>query len=281
MRWQLKKSLSTPKDYILGVSAKAEYQLGILNDLYLQRFLSAAVSLLPKSISKVLELGCGSGHLLSALLPYLENTHIYATDVSKERLTECKLRLGETGSNTLDFTTLSITDTDFEICHDQDLILVRFVITHMKNAQAILERIVKAMKPGAKLFIEEFCVQNEFIARGETFGYYEWPRAHEFQEKLQHSHFDVGMDLLAALKKNSRFSIDLAQINQPILDSEYRKSIIRLGMQDCSQELLSHHFGKEKLAQIFTSLEMFERDAFSFGLAPRSVCIFGTIRDEK
>ena len=92
-----------------------------------------------------------------------------------------------------------------------------------------------------------------------------------FQIEAEQSSFEIGFALLSELKRRS-YSIHHCKIEQPLMQSNRSKSIIRLGFEDAKAFVLQH-MKEEEREGIIHSLREFEEDKHAYGLYTRSLAV--------
>ena len=123
----------------------------------------ATASLPPRP--RVLELGCGTGHLTTRLLTHLPGAQIRATDIAPAMVAACAARCG--GSPRIDFAVMDacrITSVDF-----YDLICANLAAQWFDDLPATLDRLMQRLAPGGLLALS--------LLGADTFR--EWRTAHE------------------------------------------------------------------------------------------------------
>ncbi len=102
----------------------------------------------------VADVGAGSGYFALRIAKRYPKVRVIAIDIEPKMLTHIRKRAQELNLSNL--TTVRATSSDPKVDSKPDLVLVADVLHHVPNQAAWLERMFKAMKPGARLAIIEF-----------------------------------------------------------------------------------------------------------------------------
>ncbi len=76
--------IQTPA-YILGESSNAEVRLELLNEMTAPHFVEA-MKVLPNQKIRILNVGCGSGHLEARIATIFSHSHFVGIDNSPQRI---------------------------------------------------------------------------------------------------------------------------------------------------------------------------------------------------
>jgi len=98
--------------------------------------------------SKILDAGCGNGYFLSRLQQFFPNKEYFGVDISPELVARAASR----------YPTISITVNNiitYAPAGRFDIILMRFLVQHLKNFGAILQAGDRLLRPGGRLIIIE------------------------------------------------------------------------------------------------------------------------------
>ena len=107
-----------------------------------------------KQGSSVIEPGCGSGRLTLLLAERCGlDGEIFALDISPKMIAKAKQRLRN--QNNVKILCALVEDTEF--CSESyDAVVCHQVFPHFENKETVLDKLVKALKPGAYLIISHF-----------------------------------------------------------------------------------------------------------------------------
>lgn len=263
--------------YILGQSSLAEHRLELLNELTSLNFVEA-MKVLPNQKVRVLIIGCGSGHLEERISRVFSDSHFFGIDNSAQRLSEARARVGKLeGSNTYEFIEADLTTLSVEGFEPYDILISRFVLSHLSNGIKYFERFISLVRPGGYVCFEELASDgSEHYCNTKNEGYQTFFNMLDIQIKAQQSSFEIGFVLLSELTKRS-CKLHHCHLWQPILRSERDKSIIRLGFED-ARPLVLKHMDEEKMNKIISSLREFEGDEQAYGLYTRSLAVIAQVK---
>lgn len=257
---------ATAPAYILGNAPTAELRLELLDELTSLPFVEA-MSILPKDRMRITILGCGSGHLEARLARLFLNSHFVGIDLSEARLIEAKARVKTlTSSNTYEYIQADLTTmspTDIPPC---DILISRFVLSHLPDAQTLLNRFLSIVKPGGYICLEEGASDcKEFFCNTQNSGFQTFVKLVNLQIQAQNSVFDIGFRFLSDLPGQLLH----CHVTQPILRSARHKSIIRLGVEEAKAAVLKD----QNVDEMVRSLLEFEQDEKAFALYVRSLAM--------
>jgi len=259
--------------YALGYGQSAEYRLELLNEIYHERMHHEIIKHVPMSSVKIFTIGCGSAHLEAKLNEIASNSNFYGVDISPERISEANRRTANINqtSNSFRFAVKDITKDD--LGKDEfDIIISRFVLSHLPNPVEKLKKVLNNLSPGGTIILEELvATDNDFLCRGKCEGYRMFSESVKVQRSAQGGDHLVAFDLMDYLQKNN-FEIISTFMQQPILRTSKSKSILRLGIEE-SGNLIINHFGKQEYERIKLLLRDFEDDPSSYALYARSMGI--------
>lgn len=268
---------SVPPSYILGQSSHAELRLELLNELTSPHFVEA-MKILPNRKVRILIIGCGSGHLEERLSKVFSDSHFVGIDNSAQRIAEARARVGALeSSNTYEYIEADLTTLPIEEMEPCDILISRFVLSHLSNGLKHFERFLSLVRPGGSVCFEELASDGkEYFCNTKNFGYQTFLNMLDVQIQAQQSSFKIGFDLLSELNKRSCQMLHCL-LWQPVLRSAREKSIIRLGFED-ARALVLRHMDEEKMIEIINSLREFEEAEHAYGLYTRSFQVIAKVK---
>lgn len=252
--------------YILGNAPTAEHRLELLNELTTTPFINA-MAILPKTHMRICILGCGSGHLEARLAALFSNSHFIGIDISQTRLNEANLRVTKlTTSNTYEYILGDITTMSPASIQPCDILISRFVLSHLPDAETHFTRFVSIVKPGGYICTEEGASDGkEYFCNTQNSGYTTFVSLIDMQISHQASKFNIGFSLLS----QTPGKLLHCHIMQPILQTARHKSILRLGLEEAKATVLKD----QNVDELIASLLDFEQDDKAFGLYMRSLAM--------
>lgn len=273
----MSSSVQAPR-YILGQSDYAERRLELLNELSAANAnFDQAVHILPHHNSTVLVLGCGSGHLEVRLSRLFTKSHFIGMDNSTRRIEESIARTAALNdSNTYEYIQADLTTFSIDALKQCDILVSRFVLSHLKDPIQQLERYLPLIRPGGYLWAEELASDgSEYYCNIANDGYNTFVKVVEKQIQVQQCSFEAGGRLLSELI-HSHAKILFTYMSQPILFTASHKSILRLGIEDAKATVVSQ-LSESTMEEMISSLKQFEEDERSFGLYTRSLALVAQI----
>lgn len=256
--------------YVLGESAHAEFRLELLSELTCPGFIKA-MEMVPKENVRILIIGCGSGHLEAKLSTIFSNSHFVGIDISEKRIEEARARTARlTCTNTYELIHADLTILSFKDPKPFDILISRFVLSHLANPLNQLNRFLPLIKPMGFVCFEEIASDgSEYFCNTKNPGYQSFIKMIKLQIQAQQSSFDTGFQLLSTFTK-SRSKVLHCHLAQAILKNARHKSILRLGLED-AQTSLFKHLDQKAIDSTINSLREFEEDELSFGLYARTL----------
>ncbi len=247
--------------YILGSAPTAEFRLQLLDELTAAPFVEAMKKHLPKHNMRICVLGCGSAHLEARLATIFSSCHFIGIDISKARLREAEERVKKLDTtNTYEFIEADITTMALESFAMCDILISRFVLSHLHDPEKVVDRFITKIRPGGYICIEEGASHGrEYYSNTFDTGYELFVAAVGEQQRVQKSQFDIAFRLFSKPLGNLLHY----HITQPILANARDKSILRLGVEE-GREILP-----DKGERLITALKAFEQDESSYGLYGR------------
>lgn len=258
--------------YILGNSPNAELRLELLDELTCPAFVEA-MGVLPKRKMRILNIGCGSGHLESRLSSVFSDSRFVGIDISAQRIEEARARTGALKcSNTYEFIQDDLTTLEVNQLETCDILISRLVLSHLQNPVDVLKRFLPLVKRGGFVCLEEGAINgSEFYSNTGNAGYYAWVKIVALQVETQKSSFDIGARLLTELTQFPGKVLH-CRLAQAILRNARHKSILRLGIEEAKPTFLKQ-MEEGSLEEIISSLRQFEKDDLAFGLYLRTMAV--------
>lgn len=256
--------------YILGQSPLAEQRLNLLNEITSPNFINYFDNL-PKHQLRILNVGCGSGHLEERLASIFSNSRFIGIDISPERIQEaCNRTKKIHGSNTFEFIQADLTTFNYDSLQPFDMIIFRFVLSHISNPLNHFERILRcAKKNGIVCFQELASDGTEYYCNPPYMGYDNFIKMVAVQRIEQKCAFQTGFLLLKTLI-NTSTNIMYVHLDQSILRNSQHKSILRLGVEEAKTTMFKH-FNENEINETINSLKELEEDSLCFCIYSRSL----------
>lgn len=139
-----------------------------------------------------------------------------------------------------------------------DVVMCRFVLSHLTNAELALDNMIAQCKPGGLIIIEEIAINEAFDASPQSNAYSRWVQLFKEQPKLQQSDFSFAYKIHELLRA-SKFEIIAQCTFKPYLITSEQKSILRLGLEVC-YEKAKQFMDKDFLDRAIEHLKDFEKE---------------------
>ena len=106
-----------------------------------------------ETAARVLDAGCGNGYFVSRLQAFFPGKQYFGIDISRELIAAAASRYPAIGLAAADI-------VEFRSRERFDLIVMRFVVQHLKDFGAILDSANRLLRPGGRLLIIESDLAN-------------------------------------------------------------------------------------------------------------------------
>lgn len=200
---------------------------------------------------EILSLGCGTGTRECIMAQLWPKAHITAYDIS-----DCQVDLAIQQAESL-----GLTNIDFKVKdaneltanNAYDLVCARFFLLHVKNAPAIIEKMVRATKRGGIVVNEELSSSSFFCQ----------PENSYFQKGIQLSRqvgialgvdYDIGVKL-EELMKEQGLSILITKSHQPDRSNMTVKSLLTMSIAEAKPKLIAY-FDEQYLDELLNGMEL-------------------------
>lgn len=256
--------------YLLGNATHAEHRLTLLNELTADGFVAAIKSHIPGHKVRVLNLGCGSGHLEELLAPHFSNSHFVGIDINPRRIEEARARAKEfISTNSYEFIVGDITTFSPDALEPVDILISRAVLSHLANPLEVVDRFLPRVK---QYFCFEEAASNstEYYCNKKNEAYESLPELIEVQKRAQASSFQIGFDLLTTCLERS-YEVVHSHISEPLLLTARHKAIWRLGVEDAPASM------RLSFLKFINSFAEFENDPQAFGTYLRTVAVIAKL----
>ena len=250
--------------YLLGNSGSAEYRLQLLNEITNQRFIQS-LGVLPKNGMRVLIIGCGSGHLEATISTLFQDSSFQGIDISAQRIQESEQRMkGDRSSNSFQYLERDITTISMEELGEFDIIISRFVLSHLSEPETLFTKLHEAVRPGGFICLHEIASNgSEYKSYPVNEGYNFWVELVNQQVKDQNCKFDIGNLLLQKCMQLGD-TIHHSYLETPVLYTARTKSIMRLGIEDAKAHFIKN-IAESRMESGIQKLKEFENDDHAFG----------------
>ncbi len=254
--------MTAQSKYILSTGSKDYQRLMLLSRLYNPGALAFMQKAGLKPGMKVLEIGCGTGHMAVDLAKKVgEHGRVFATDNSEAQLAIAKQTAKDAGAHNIEFAHLDLNHDLPKYQKQFDFIYGRWVIEwNPKAMDKILSELFQTLNPGGVLVYESIDDNDTGM-----FSYSDKTIAKKY-EHLSKEIFKLGADFsfikkaYFLLKKFGADHVDMAP-NQAILKTPEEKSVLRLGalgVEKLVKDKIMSDREFDKMVADFTTFEQSE-----------------------
>lgn len=222
--------MSAHPTYSLSVGQADAKRLHLLNCLYnpyTERFRNAY---LPDLRGKtVLDIGCGTGILSCYWAKEVGPTgKVIGVDISAEQLAVAKDNAQAQQLHNIEWINLDIRELQ-QLNTTVDLVYCRFVLIHLFQQEALLQKLYDRLAPGGYLFCEEAMGYEAFFADPPSPAFNAWRQLLLNQPQLHGTDFALGKRLHSLFSQLPLHAIQ-GEIVQPIVAQEKLKPLFYLGL---------------------------------------------------
>ncbi len=260
------------EEYILKVGEEGATRLGLLNEVhgpYSQDLLRKTNTI---NNMKVLELGCGTGHMAlwmaSQLVPC---GNVTAIDVNTDQIRIAKRVAKLHKVMNVKFKSISIYDLN-KLDEQYDLIYCRYLLLHLVSPEDALSKAIKLLAPGGKIVCEEPTISTSFC-----YPYSEaYAKSRSLLKRLseiKHLDFEVGMKLQKLFASLGCETMDINFV-QLILKNKNERRLLDMLFDECSDLYIRLNLStNDEIKQIKESLQKLAQDTNTLLVFPRTTQI--------
>jgi SAM-dependent methyltransferase len=239
--------------YLLATGSTGEDRLNSVEDIY-GCFSDKAFEVLPnfQKGSKILCIGCGTAMREIKMAQRWPEAHFKLIDKSKEQIEIAKENAKKHNVSNMEFLALEANEISDE--NEFDLVYARLLLMHVTNAQEILGKMERAMKPGGFIVCEEFS-SSSFVCLPENAPFKEaFKLSNTIGAKLKVD-YDIGVklekmisNLGLVIKKSNQFEPDRSDMKT--------KRLLIWSLSEAKPNLIAH-FGEDYLTNLLNGMEEF------------------------
>jgi 2-polyprenyl-3-methyl-5-hydroxy-6-metoxy-1,4-benzoquinol methylase len=215
--------------------------------------------------NKILDIGCGGGDITDEITNENLLAEVDAYDFDELIIEIAKKRLSD--KKNINFKIFDISSGELKT-EEYDLIIARFLLSHLKNPQNAIEKFKTALKIGGKIIVEDVDFDGHFC-------YPESPAFNKYVEYYTKASMIRGMDpfigkkLLLMLHEAGFKNIDMEIVN-PAFNSGKGKLMGILTLKNIAPAILNEQLADiEELTQNIKELEEFTERLDSLLSLPR------------
>ncbi|GAB4093337.1 class I SAM-dependent methyltransferase [Flaviaesturariibacter terrae] len=261
--------------YIIAGGASGKERLALLGRILNEGTLALLQRLQPGPVARFLDLGCGGGSVSIAVAASGYARDVMAVDFDESVLALARKDALDAGLQNVTFaqgdaTAFTSTDT-------YDVGYARFLLSHMSDAAPVLHNLVRAVKPGGLVLVEDVDFSGHYCHPANTAfaRYVEW-----YELAARHNGQDprIGLRLFELLSGSGLSDVDF-DVVQPVFHEGPGKwmalyTLEKIGATLQQQRLIS----EDELQATLAELKAFTEDPRSIISMPRIFRAWGRIR---
>ena len=261
-------------DYIITGGTEGKKRLNVLSDVMHPYTLSLLEAHGFTTGNAFLDVGCGGGNVARMAATIVGNTgKVVATDFDAEIIALNKEEASANGITNLTYTALNAYDIDFE--GEFDIAYSRFLLSHLASPEKALEKMLKGVKPGRKIIVEDVHFSGHFC----------YPQSKAFSEYVtlysalayhRGQNPDIGPELPELFRKAGIQDIDFDVI-QPAYSTGAGKRMAYITLDKISEPLIAQGLAtKLQIETLLKELDAFTDDETTIMSLPRIFRVWGS-----
>ncbi len=260
-------------DYIIHGGLDGKKRLAILSDV-LQPYTKALLE--TNSIAKgssFLDVGCGGGHVsLLAADCVGDSGSVTAIDFDEAIIALNQQEAMAFGITNIKYHAMSAYDMAFENVFD--VAYSRFLLSHLTAPLAILKKMLRSVKPGGRIIVEDIDFSGHFCYPDcSAFTDYVKLFTHASEQRKQHP--NIG-PLLPSLFHEAGIGHVQFEIIQPAFDSGVGKWMAYITMDAIKEAVITQNLADQStIDAILEELEVFTKDPNTIISLPRIFRVWG------
>ncbi|NGX57462.1 MAG: C-methyltransferase CouO [Chlamydiae bacterium] len=239
----LEKPGAKPKSYLIPVGESDLERINALGAIVNEssvNWLSSQVSShgIPKS-AKFLDVGCGPGGLttlFASIFPEIEfvGVDLYPEQISIAKKTAEEKRLTNIAWDVCDIFHLE----ELQEKHPElfDIVHCRFVISHLKDPEGAVDKLLTMVKPGGLVIIGECGSHFKFVSQWNK-GMDAWNKMVVLQHRLQQSHKDTSDRIMNHLSTIDKVVSCESRFYDAPIEGQLKKSLFRKGVEQALEKI--------------------------------------------
>lgn len=254
--------MTTYEKYTLPVGKEDQLRLATLNELCNPHTLNFIQKNLPNLSGKtIIDVGCGTGIMSCELAKLVgEKGKVYAVDISEEQLNLTKELAASQNIHNIETICTSIDKLE-TLTSSADLVYSRFVIEHLQDPYAALQKMIGTLKTGGFLFCETITSYDAMFSDPEMPEFNQWKKLVLLQPKLFNTNFYIGKELYSYFKKLG-LAPTAFELQQPLLfDSKLKNYFLSAIYNPSFQKLYvdKGFYTAEEVAAIAQAIKAFSQ----------------------
>lgn len=261
------------KDYIISGGAAGKDRLNTLSNVlrpYTQYLLEMAGPLTSK---KVLDLGSGGGNVAMMIGGMVGNKgSVTAIDFDESIVALAKKQAEKDGIKNVQFQAESAYDITYS--NEFDLVYSRFLLSHLQQPMDVLHKMVDAVKPGARIIVEDVDFTGHFSYPAST-AFEQYVTLYSKAARQNGQNPKIGQQLFKMFCDAGITDVGFDVI-QPSFATGQGKWMGWLTLDRIKNTLVEHNLVTEEEAQkLLQELEVFTQDPNTIISMPRIFRVWG------
>jgi len=222
---------------------------------------------------KCLDLGCGAGDVTFEIARLAgAKGHVVGIDMDSVKLELARERAVKEGFGNIEFRQGNVFEWDDNSAYD--LIYVRFLLTHLPGCERVIPKLMRALRPGAALALEDIEFQG-YVSHPANAAHDRYVDLYREVVRRRGGDADIGPKLLAMFTGAGLRETKL-QIVYPETAHHSGKQISLLTLVGISEAVLAEKLIEEReLQEVTSELERYTQDPRSIICGPRIFQVCG------
>ncbi len=261
-------------DYIIsgGMDGKTRLNLlsGVLNPYTKQLLRTLGIA----TGSSFLDMGCGGGNVSIMVANMIGNTgHVVAVDFDDQIIALAEQDAISQGVHNISFKTASAYDVSLH--HEFGTAYARFLLSHLKSPAKVLDKMMRSVKPGGKVIMEDVQFSGHFChpacdAFNQYLDYYTALALRNGQDP------EMGITLFSLFQQAGLSEVGVDMI-QPTFSSGPGKWMAWITLDRIKQALIENELATlQTVDELLRELEKFTNDESTIISMPRIFRVWGT-----
>jgi len=265
--------MKTTNDYIISGGEEGKARLNTLSDVLYPTTTTLLANNGVRPGIRFLDAGCGGGNVARMVSEMVgEPGGVTAIDFDAAIIELNKKEALDNGVANISYQAMSAYDMDFD--DEFDVVFARFLLTHLTEPGRVLERMLKSVKPGGRILVEDVHFSGHFCyPASEAFDRY--ISLYTKAAVLRGHNPEIGPSLPALFTKAGIADIGFDVI-QPAFSTGSGKWMAYVTMDKIKDSVIAQGLATaEEVGYILSELEAFTKDESTVISLPRIVRVWG------
>lgn len=259
--------------YIIEGGVQGKKRLSVLSEIlheYSKALIGSDGNIEGKSF---LDVGCGGGDV-SIMVAKMVGVHGHVTAIDFD---EKIIRLAEDDARRMQINNVSFyTKSAYNISDEDayDIAYSRFLLSHLTDASLVLNNMVRAIKPGGRIIVEDIDFSGHYCYP-ERWSFASYVRLFAAAAKNNGQNADIGLTLFQMLRSTRLENVSYDVI-QPTFNAGEGKRMAYLTMDRIKTTVIDQQLATpEEVERILSDLETFTKQEDSIISLPRIFRVWG------